>query len=423
MGEYILQCPVCKATVPDQYTNECPNGCFGLLQPQYQEKRFVIQKKHAGMFRFTDWLCCHGTVLTDAGPVTYRSENLGPELGLSNLYICFSGYWPERQANLVTCSFKELEALPTMQRRLECTNSILLVASAGNTGRAFAQVSAYSGIPVIITVPSSAVASIWTTKETDNVFLVTVDGDYSDAIAAGNRICEMEGVIPEGGAKNPARRDGMGTAMLDAVSVIGSLPDWYFQAVGSGTGGIAAWEMAQRLIRDGRFGTTLPRLYLSQNIPFIPMVSAYHAGRREIIPDTDMPDAENATGKVSAPVLTNRNPPYSICGGVFDALSATRGKMNAITNDEAKKAGAYFTRHEGIDLDPAAAVCVASLMQAVRAGEADRDETILLHITGGGYQRVREDYHLLPVEPGAHIGKEESVKQVCTQIRQWMDAR
>jgi len=52
---------------------------------------------------------------------------------------------------------------------------------------------------------------------------------------------------------NVARRDGMGTVMLEAAVTIGRAPDHYFQAVGSGTGGIAAWEASLRLKQDGRF--------------------------------------------------------------------------------------------------------------------------------------------------------------------------
>ena len=113
---------------------------------------------------------------------------------------------------------------------------------------------------------------------------MAVKGDYSDAIAVSTTLAAVPGCVPEGGAKNMARRDGMGTVMLDAAVTTGRIPDHYFQAVGSGTGAIAAWEAALRLIRDGNYGSDLPRLHLAQNEPFTPMVSAWEAQRREIIP-------------------------------------------------------------------------------------------------------------------------------------------
>jgi len=57
--------------------------------------------------------------------------------------------------------------------------------------------------------------------------------------------------ICRGGARNIARRDGMGTTVLSAADCIGRIPDVYFQAVGSGTGAIAAHEANERLLEDG----------------------------------------------------------------------------------------------------------------------------------------------------------------------------
>jgi len=58
--------------------------------------------------------------------------------------------------------------------------------------------------------------------------------DYTDAINLAGRIAKLPGIV-EGGARNVARRDGMGTLMLDAAVTLGKMPDHYFQAVGSGT--------------------------------------------------------------------------------------------------------------------------------------------------------------------------------------------
>jgi cysteate synthase len=290
-----------------------------------------------------------------------------------------------------------------MVRARENTTRILVIASAGNTARAFLQVSALTGIPVVVVVPEKAVPRLWTTVPADKACVVAVRGDYTDAIRFSREICTFPGFIEEGGARNVARRDGMGTVMLDAATTIGRMPDYYFQAVGSGTGGIAAWEAAIRLRADGRFGKSLPALHLCQNIPFVPMVSAWNDRRRDIIPEKDMPDAAGAISRVWSDVLTNREPPYGVPGGVFDALSATGGWMYAVPNDEARTAGTYFTELEGIDLDPAAAVCTASLIRACEYGGIDKNRTVVLNITGGGYERVREDHTLVPVMPSFSV--------------------
>ena len=61
--------------------------------------------------------------------------------------------------------------------------------------------------------------------------------DYFDAIHLSNMVCEMEGFFPEGGAKNVARRDGMGTTVLSAVTTIGSDSGLLFSGCGERNGG------------------------------------------------------------------------------------------------------------------------------------------------------------------------------------------
>jgi len=396
--KYLLRCPGCGRSFPDHYTLDCPSGCDALLRTVYAGRR-LTPRNLPGIFRYKGWLPVEGHLPLDAGPASYESQGLARELGLSNLTITFSGYWPERGGGMETCSFKELEAQPTVLRLREKGGGVLQVSSAGNTGRAFCQVSGLTGAPVVVVVPTPAAGRLWTTVPAANVCLITVDGDYSDSIAFGREVCTLPGIVPEGGAKNVARRDGMGAVMLDATLAAGRLPDCYFQAVGSGTGGIAAWEAAERLGADGRFGPRLPELHLSQNLPFVPMIRAWEAGRGEIVPAEDMPDAEASIARVYADVLTNRHPPWGIRGGVRDALAASGGRMYAVSNEDARSAGRLFAAAEEIDLDPAAAVAVASLARAVEKGFIGPEKRILLNVTGGGYERAAEDLDRYPVEP------------------------
>lgn len=387
----------------DNYENKCINGCNSLIKADYTQKKLTVRNL-PGMFKFHDWLPVRGFSETEASPVTYKSSALSKELGIPGLYITFNGYWPEINAKIKTCSFKELEAVPTMLRMEESkSNDTILVSSAGNTGRAFVEVSAQTKIPAIVVVTKSALKNIWTTKPAENAILIAVDGDYTDAIEFGNRLCNTQGIVSEGGAKNPARRDGMGTAFLNGAVFAGNIPDWYFQAVGSGTGAIAAVEMAERLISDGRYGNTLPRLYLSQNEGFSPMVNAWNENRREIIEELDMPDAKNSALDAYSPVLTNRTPPYSLTGGLYDTLLKSDGIMTAVSKRKAENAGRIFEETEGADLDKAAQVCLASLIEASEKGLIKADETVLLNITGGGYKFAKEELLLIETKPFAEV--------------------
>lgn len=398
MGEYQLRCLSGGEVLPEQYTLECKIHA-GLLRTEYAAKKLTMRQNLPGIFRYSDWLPVHETLPTNACPKTFQSPEISRELGLKNLWITFTGYYPERNCFALTGSFKELEALPTTVRIRENGGGTIVVASAGNTGRAFAEMAAEFEAPAVIVVPETSAGKLRTvTKPKPGMIkLITVAGDYADAIFTANKICENPSFVSEGGAKNVARRDGMGTTVLDAAVTIGKIPDHYFQAIGSGTGGIAAWEAGMRLVADGRFGSRPPKLHLSQNLPFTPMVNAWKE-KRSMIFEKDMPNAEASVAEVSAQVLTNRSPPYGITGGVYDAMMYCGGDLYAVSNAEAKTAAKLFADAEyGIDIDPAAAVAFASLIRAVENTAFECDDTVMLNITGGGYQRIEEEFGTIPV--------------------------
>jgi cysteate synthase len=371
------------------------------LRAVYAAKMLEVKPHLPGVFRFIDWLPVETPLDIPGKPITYESQALADYLGLQNLYISFNGYWPERNANLLTCSFKELEAPSVLGRVPRHHSQTLVIASAGNTGRAFANVCSDLGLPLCLVIPESSAPAIWSTRPFHpNVKLIVVGGrgDYSDAIALSKLISQGEGFFPEGGAANVARRDGMGLSILDAVVTIGRIPDHYFQAVGSGTGGISAWEANLRFLADGRFGTQTMKLHLAQNAPFTPMVDAWTAKCRDLPSATEFV-ARQQIQQVSAHVLTNRHPAYALTGGVYDALTDTDGKMYRVTNAESDRARWLFEELEGIDICPAAGVATASLIQAVEQGTVQRHDCILLNITSGGTQRMQRERSLYYLRP------------------------
>jgi len=402
---YHLACPVCGRHFedsPSDFLLSCPEPhAPALLRAVYRQKRLVVHPEHTGVFRFSEWLPIRRRLQGAPGPVVFRSTNLGPHLGLENLFIIFNGYWPEKGALMETCTFKELEAQAVCGRVVPEWESCLVVSSAGNTARAFLQACSRYSVPALVVVPGNSLPLLWSTRRPGpSVRLAVLEGDadYSDAIALGNGISNLEGYYSEGGAKNAARRDGMGTAMLSMVEEAGEIPHHYFQAVGSGTGAIAAWEMNQRLVEDGRYGSRKTRLHLAQNAPFTPMVDAWEAGARTIT-GTDDAGARTRVRSIRAQVLANRNPPYAIAGGLHDALRDTGGFMYRVTNDESARAGRLFVEQERCDIDAAAEVAVASLLQARAAGRVGSGDVVALNITGGGRSKLeaaRAIEHLAP---------------------------
>jgi cysteate synthase len=411
MRKYILKCTECGAEYDDDKFRLSCDGDHGpaLLRSIYTEKKLTIRKDNPGMFRFTDFMPVERTLEVKGAPVTYKSEGLAHYLGLEDLYIIFNGYWPERDARMQTASFKELEAPSVLARIPEEHDGTIVVASAGNTGRAFAHICSMNEIPLVLVVPEESQREIWSPNPYDDcvkLILASGDSDYFDAITLAGKITSIDGFFPEGGAANVGRRDGMATTVLDAARVMGKIPGHYFQAIGSGTGGIAAWEACRRLYEDGDYGNTLMKLHLAQNAPFTPMTDAWKNGRRDLTP-LDERQAKNAIHHIKAKVLSNRKPPYSLTGGVFDVLSASSGSMYAVQNREVDKAMELFQEHEGIDIHPAGGVALGALIQEVEMDGIQKSDTIALNITGGGEREVKRDYDVHYLEPFEKISNRE----------------
>lgn len=400
---YTLRCVATERTFEDTgwvlEDKECEEP--SLVRAIYDKKELELKGDEWGFYTFCDWLPIKRLLKGSAAPVTYRSEGLAKHLGLENLYITLNGYSPRHGAKMTTGSFKETEAYSVCGRIDAQEKRILVVASAGNTARAFAKVCSENNIPLLLSVPADNLSAMWFEKPINPcVKLISCEkgGDYFDAIHLGDLALKSPRFYAEGGAKNVARRDGMATTVLSAATTIGRIPDYYFQAVGSGTGAIAAWEANMRLIEDGKYGNNVMKLMVSQNAPFVPMYDAWRADSRAMLP-YDADKARRDVAIIDAKVLSNRKPPYGIKGGLYDALKATNGEILVATNFQARKAAKLFEELEGVDIHPAAAVATATLIKAVQDGKVEKDATIMLNITGAGEQAFKSSHETYTLEP------------------------
>jgi cysteate synthase len=402
-------------------------GCGGTHEPglwhtAYQSASFTPDPAQDGVFRYRTWLPVRRTLPTVGSTTVYRSERLAAALGLEELWVAFNGYWPERGGDLITGTFKELEASTVLGRIPEDAGT-LVVASAGNTAAAFAELCSRHDVPVVIVIPAAALPRLRTrTPAGKLVRVIAVEGaDYADAIAVGDALAQQPGFVPEGGTKNIGRRDGLATVLLAAVEAMGGLPAYYVQAIGSGAGAIGVHQAATRLrCRPGHASDALPQLLLAQNETYAPVHHAWHTGERPWL-DGDEHEQRSAAQRAFAPELTNRRPPYDIRGGLLDALRESSGQMFTAGAHAARLAVNDFRELEGIDIEPAAGVALAALRSAVLAGRIDVTARVLLNITGGGRARLADDHVLTGyqpdlVVPGESVHDAESISEIAARI-------
>lgn len=402
MAAYRMRCRFCGKTYENDsnFRLQCDGEKEkrhgpALLVAEFEGKQIRIRPELPGVFEYADWLPIGRYYLNLDGhllgkPFTYKSQGLAKRLGLKSLYIAFSGHWPEKGPKLLTRAFKEFEAQVSLARYLATYRQEsplpFVVSSAGNTANGYNLISHVLGLPVYLVVPESGLDNLLLPMQT-NSFVVMVKGDYSDATAMADLLASKTGLPRDGGIRNVARLAGLGTVMLNAVAhpTQGShrMFHHYFQAVGSAAGALAAWQAAELLIADGRFGDTMPRIHLAQNAPFTPIPDAWEKGSRTLPPLDDNLSRERIAS-VTASVLTTRHPPYSMAGGIYDMMKTTNGMTWRVSNCEVFQSSRMFREAEGIDIGPSAAVAVGSLKQAVENGAVMPDENVLLHVTGGG---------------------------------------
>ncbi len=385
MTAYTLRCQECGRSYDDdglRLACDQPHEP-SLLRTEYAARTLAVDPAGEGAMRYAGWLPLRSPTRAFGAPAIFQSAALNRELGMADLWIAFSGYWPQRGATLQTGTFKDIEATAVLGR-LPRGGERLVIASAGNTALALASACAQLEVPVVVVVPEPVVSRLrLPASVAERIAFVTVaGGTYDDAIVLAKDLGGVEGFVFEGGVANVARRDGIATVLYAAAEMMGRLPAVYAQAIGSGAGAIAAYEAALRLRDDGRFGCDLPRLVLVQNAPAAPVYDAWRAGSRTLLTGPATRPGEPVA--LEATVLGVQAPPYAVVGGLWDALQACDGHVLTAENAEARAAREWFAELEGIDLEPAAGVALAGLRRALADGSVAADACVLLHLTGGG---------------------------------------
>ena len=252
----------------------------------------------------------------------------------------------------------------------------LICASAGNTARAFTHFCGLSDIPLIVIVGKDHAKRIWARSRESTGFcqILLLSRTVITATQNGSQkklASRLDGWQLEGGVHNVARRDGIGTLIVNAAEEMQWLPDHYFQGVGEALGPIGVNEMAERLIESKLFDGPVPKQHLSQNIEHCPIHKVWQDKRSQLRED-DFPSHDV---EVYSDYLMNSAPAYGIIGGVYDILNKSNGETYAISEKEAIAAKNLFESIEGIDIMTPSAVSTASLIM-IEIGNVQKDDYI-----------------------------------------------
>jgi threonine synthase len=344
---------------------------YDLDKARRELDRDRIAARTNGLWRYRELL----PVLDEANIITLREGNtpllpsrgVGPELGLARLYC-------KDLTRNPTGSFKDYSASVSLSKAREVGVETVLLMSAGNASSAFAAYASLAGIEfVALMLPISYPAMV-----TQNLFYgargYIVDADSGRAGALAGRLCRKHGWMNGGVPANPYRVEGKKIIGYEIAEQLGwRAPD---HIVCPTAGGTSILSLRKAFAEMGALGWVegMPRLHCIQTVSCAPIVDAWKAGRREIIPAA-RPDSIAIGLLAPAPSAGNR---------ILSIMAETGGRGETVSDEEIRDAQRALARREGLYTEPSAAAALAGLRKLVADGTVQPDETVVLMITGSG---------------------------------------
>ncbi|MBB3694775.1 threonine synthase [Sphingomonas sp. BK580] len=292
--------------------------------------------------------------------------------------------WVKDEGRLPTGSFKARGLVMAVAMAKELGVTRIAMPTNGNAGAALAAYASRVGLETIVFCPED-----------------TPEVNVREIAAQGARVWRVNGLIDDCGAivgkgaaegrwfdfstlKEPYRIEGKKTMGLELAAQLGwRLPRAIFYPTGGGTGLIGMWKAFDELERLGWIGSERPRMYAVQASGCAPIVRAFEAGEEHA---ERWEDAHTVAAGIRVPRAV----------GDFLILRAVResgGKALAVGDPAILAAVDACARQDGLLLCPEGGATLAAYHQALRDGEVDEDEEVVLFNCATGLK-----YPLPPAE-------------------------
>jgi threonine synthase len=309
--------------------------------------------------------------LSEGNTPLIPSINIGPELGLRELYFKFEGLNP-------TGSFKDRGMVVAVAKAMEAGSHTLMCASTGNTSASAAAYAGRFGLRCVVLIPQGKIApSKLVQAQVYGARVVAIEGNFDDALEAVRQLSESAGVALVNSV-NPYRIEGQKTAAFEVVDALGDAPDMLFMPVGNAGNITAYWKGFREYHADGRCGH-LPQMIGAQAEGAAPIV----LGR--VVAD---PRTVASAIRIGNPASWEQ---------ATSARDESGGAIEAVTDGEILSAQRLLAASEGVFAEPASSASLALLVKMVHAGRVPTDARVVCVLTGSGLKDpAATEEHLLP---------------------------
>jgi threonine synthase len=402
-----LKCRECSTEYPLDARYVCER-CFGPLEVAYDfstvaggdvdSLRRRIQGGPQNIWRYADFLPLESG---QPGPSSRGTSRCGLPAGCTPLVkadrlaerLGLREVWVKNDAANPTHSFKDRVVSVASHRARELGFQVLACASTGNLANAVAAQAAALGVESYVFIPSDLEEQKILATGVYGTNVVGVKGNYDDV----NRLCtelsgERDGWAFVNVNMRPYYAEGSKTLAYEFAEQLGwEAPDRIVAPIASGSlftkiaKGFAEWSEL------GLIEAATPTMNGAQALGCSPVAQAFADGHdvcRPVRPDT------------IAKSLAIGNPadgPYAL-----ELARRTGGGIDSVTDEEIKDGIRLLAETTGIFTETAGGVTTATLAKLAERGDIDKDERVVVVITGEGLKTldaVRGTFTMHEIEP------------------------
>lgn len=301
-----------------------------------------------------------------------RSRRLGPELGLRHLWFKLEGANPSG-------SYKDRFAAAAVTRLVQSGRRVCLGTSSGNTGAALAAYCARAGIACHLAIVEGAPEGKLRQMRAHGANLLRIrefgsSPQVINEVMAGLRDLAAQlgaGLEISAYAYSPLGMAGVETIGLEIAEVMGDGTFAVFSPAGGGGLTLATARALSRMRTAGRVHCVQPR------------------GNDTIA--SSLRAAQTAAVAVTSTTAVSGLQVGSVLDGneVVAACRALGGTGYTVDDEAVWSWQGRMARDEGIFTEPAGAVALAGVVEAVRRGELTADEPVVCLVTGTGFKDER----------------------------------
>jgi threonine synthase len=368
--------------------------CLGPLEPFYDYKsikvtRDEIERRPKNLWRYRELLPITGeprTGFNSGFTPLVRCTRLAERLGLNELYV------KDDSVNHPTLSYKDRVVSVAATRAIELGFDVLACASTGNLANSVAAHAARLGVECCVFIPDNLEAGKLLGSAVYRPTILAIAGNYDDV----NRLCTQVGDRYGWGFVNINLRsyyaEGAKTMGFEIVEQLGwKYPKHLVSPVAGGTLLPRILRGLRELKEIGLVSGDLPHIHAAQAAGCAPVVNALNEG---------LEHPEPVRPNTIAKSIAIGNPADGF--QVLEAVRSTGGAGAAVSDTQIVEAIQLLAETEGIFTEPAGGTTLAATIDLVRRGVIDRDESVVVCVTGNGYKtaEVMQDRLLQPVNLG-----------------------